>query len=167
MKRGRATAFLAGAAALVAACGPSASSPEDGGSTSSASSTDAGLVGCASDPRAQAFAPNMTKQGEAGVFTFVLVSADPAPPAIDQNTWVLAVEDGSGNVVQGVMLTSVTPFMPDHGHGTSTPTITPNPDGTFTVSSVYLFMAGLWQTTVVAQANGEKDSAVFSFCIAG
>lgn len=147
----------------LAACGSNQAST---GETGSALVGDADTpVGCATDPRAQAYAPNLVKQGEAGVFTFVLVSSTPGPPGLDQNTWVIAVEDASGNMVPGATLTSVVPWMPDHGHGTSTPTITPNSDGTITVSSIYLFMTGLWQTTIVAEAGGQMDSAMFSFCV--
>ncbi len=113
----------------------------------------------------------MSQLGEAKVFTFVLKSADPSPPATYENTWVLAVEDASGGALQGVTIDSVTPFMPDHGHGTSVPQVTSNPDGTFTIDSLYLFMPGLWQTTIVAgmaaDAGGQRDSVVFSFCIQG
>jgi hypothetical protein len=147
---------------VLVACSPSATSPGDGGQ-----SEDGDIVGCTSDPRADTYEPGLTKAGQSKLFTFVLVSTDPAPPALDTNTWVLEVKDVSGNPVQGVTLTSVTPFMPDHGHGTSTPQVTPNPDGTITIGSLYLFMAGLWQTTIVAEAGGQRDSVVYSFCVQG
>jgi hypothetical protein len=98
----------------------------------------------------------------------VLVSATPAPPALNNNSWVVKVVDASGNPVPGVSFVSITPFMPDHGHGTSaTPQAMPNGDGTFTVAPLYLFMAGLWQITIVAEAGTQKDSVVYSFCVAG
>ena len=151
---------IAAGIALVA-CTQSAASSGDGGS-------DGGdIVGCTSDPRADAYTPGLTKVGAAKVFTFVLVRMDPGPPAVDTNSWVLEVDDAAGKPVSGVTLTSVTPFMPDHGHGTSTPQVTPNPDGTITIGSLYFFMAGLWQTTIVAQQGEERDSVVYSFCIQG
>jgi hypothetical protein len=154
---------ILGVALAVTACSSNAPATSDeGGSSSSAEGT---VIGCATDPRAQTYSAGMTEKGQAGHFTFVLVSSTPAPPAQYTNSWVIAVEDAQGNKVPGATLTSVTPWMPDHGHGTSTPTITPNPDGTITVSDLYLFMIGLWQTTIVAEAGGENDSAVFSFCV--
>ncbi len=147
------------------ACAPSGTSPADGGESSS--SVDGGdVVGCQNDPRAESYTPDFAKKGQAGVFTFTLVSASPAPPGLDQNTWELKVEDLSGNVLTGATLSSVTPWMPDHGHGTSTPQIMTNADGTITVSSLsYFFMTGLWQTTIAAEASGQKDSVTYSFCV--
>jgi hypothetical protein len=147
---------------VTAACTSSQSTTDDAGSGDGSD-----LVGCASDPRADTYSPGLTKLGQAKVFQFVLVSADPAPPATYQNTWVLKIEDAAGNPVTGAAITSVTPFMPDHGHGTSIPQIVPNADGTITVSSVYLFMAGLWRTTIVAQSGTAMDSAMFWFCVSG
>jgi hypothetical protein len=57
--------------------------------------------------------------------------------------------------------------MPLMSHGTSSPTIAPNGDGSFNVSGVYLFMAGLWQITVVAKNGAQQDTASFYFCVAG
>ena len=57
--------------------------------------------------------------------------------------------------------------MPTMGHGTSTPQWTLNSDGSFTISSIYLFMPGIWQTTIVAKAGQTKDTVAFTFCIAG
>lgn len=150
--------------AAVLACSNNASDPPG----NDAGQVDSPIVGCQSDPRDDTYAPNLTKPGKAGLFQFVLVSATPGPPALDNNTWILKVLDAGGNPVQGVSLASITPFMPDHGHGTSaTPQATPNGDGTFTIKPLYLYMAGLWQITIVAQAGTQKDSAVLSFCIAG
>jgi hypothetical protein len=52
-------------------------------------------------------------------------------------------------------------------HGTSTPTIVANGDGTFQVSGIYLFMGGLWQVAVLAKNGSQQDTASFYFCVAG
>ena len=161
-------AFPAGLVVLATlpllACSSSSSSggdqPEGGGVD------EAGTVSC-DDPREQTYAPNLQVKGDKGVFTFVLVSSDPAPPADENNTWIVSVLDGSGQPASGVTLTSVTPTMPLMTHGTSTPTVTQNSDGTFTVSGVYLFMAGLWQVTIDASSSSGQDSGSFYFCVAG
>jgi hypothetical protein len=147
--------------AVVAGCTSSASTQSDAGSSDDGSD----IVGCQSDPRVDTYSPGLTKPGQAKVFKFVLVSADPAPPAQYLNTWVLKIEDSAGNPVTGATITSITPFMPDHGHGTSVPQIATNPDGTITVSSIYLFMLGVWRTTIVARAGSTTDAGVFWFCI--
>lgn len=159
------TALSAGALA----CSGGGSGPSDAGSSSDqASGDDGALIGCQDDARDDTYAPNLTKPSKAGLFEFVLVSAKPAPPALNNNSWVLRVLDAKGNPLPGVSIVSVTPFMPDHGHGTSAvPMATANGDGSFTISPLYLYMTGLWQITIVAQSGSQKDSAVFSFCIAG
>ena len=57
--------------------------------------------------------------------------------------------------------------MPLMGHGTSAPAIVANGDGTFNVSNVYLFMAGLWQISMTAKNGTQVDSGSFFFCVAG
>lgn len=154
--------WIALATGLLLACSASSAGdadPPDGG--------DGGIVGCQSYAAVEAFAPDLVKQGEAKNFTFVLLSSTPTPPAVEQNTWVVQVLDASNNPVSGASLTSVVPYMPTMGHGTSTPQVTLNPDGSFTISSIYLFMPGIWQTTIVAEAGQTKDSVAFTFCVAG
>jgi hypothetical protein len=80
---------------------------------------------------------------------------------------VIRVLDASGQPLTGATLTSVTPTMPIMSHGTSTPTITANGDGTFNVTAVYLFMAGLWAITTNASIGSQQDSGSFSSCVAG
>jgi hypothetical protein len=138
------------------------------GDTPDSSVPDADLVGCQNDSRDDTYSAGMTKQGQAGNFQFVLVSATPGPPALLGNTWVVKILDAGGSPVPGATFTSIKPWMPDHGHGSSaTPSATDNKDGTYTIAPLYFFMAGLWQVTLAVQANGKNDSAVFSFCVQG
>src|SRR5438445_9196586 len=63
----------------------------------------------------------LEKMGNGGAIDFKLMSADPAPPARGDNTWILQINSMSAGVV-GAPLTgaamSVVPFMLAHGHGT-------------------------------------------------
>ena len=156
---------------LVAAVALLGARAQNCSSSSSSSSTqqDAGdLVGCQNDPRADSYAANMTKMGQSGVFQFTLVSADPAPPALNNNTWTLKLADASGAPVTNATFPKISPYMPDHGHGsTATPMATSNGDGTYSITPLYFFMGGLWQVTIQAQSGSQSDSAVFSFCVAG
>lgn len=128
---------------------------------------------CTNDPRAEQFVVNLDHHGMSGNLDFVLVSADPAPPARPNNTWVIQINAMSSGVV-GSPVTglapnmAVTPFMPDHQHGTPIPVnITAMPTaGQYQLSPINTWMPGLWQTTIQAQSGSVSDSTVYSFCIA-
>lgn len=115
---------------------------------------------CDEETRDDEFMVGLSKTGSALTVSFV--SANPAPPALGDNTWTVTLSDPDASI------TGATPFMPDHGHGTPvtaevTPTGTP---GEFTISPVNLFMAGLWEVTIdiITQA-GTTDQVVFAFCV--
>jgi hypothetical protein len=166
---------------LVLACSAgSRQATEDGGTTSSPSTPggddgggaggdDGGLVTCQSDPRVDTYVANLTKASTSGALKVTLVSSDPAPPAKGSNTWIIRAADGSGAPMTNAPLT-VTPFMPDHGHGSSVvATITPQADGSYNVAPLYLFMPGVWRITFTLPATdaGAAQSVDFFFCISG
>ncbi len=112
------------------------------------------------------YAPNLTVAGKQGM-KVVLLSGSPVPPTRGTNTWKVRVLDPSGNQAQNATVVAK-PFMPDHGHGTNVqPVVTANPDGTFDVAPLYLFMPGLWQVTFEIKSPTASDSVVFAFCVAG
>ncbi|HEY1696056.1 MAG TPA: FixH family protein [Polyangiaceae bacterium] len=156
-----------GLVSLAALAASGCSSKSDPAADPDGGTGDGGDVVSCDDSREQTYAANMQVTGDAGVFTFVLQSSDPAPPADETNTWVLQVLDASGQPVTAATLASVTPTMPLMSHGTSTPTIVANGDGTFQVSGIYLFMGGLWQVAVLAKNGSQQDTASFYFCVAG
>jgi len=146
------------AVSLFAACGDSG-----GGNT-----TDAMTIGCVNDPRAMTYTADMMLTMTATQkLKFELVSSMPGPPVKGNNTWTVKLFDANNQPVTGAMM-KVTPYMPDHGHGTSVvPQITPMGDS-YTVTPLYLFMAGLWQVTIeVDSSPSGADTAVFYFCIPG
>ena len=150
------------ALALVAACSSNSASP-----TQDAGAGDEGTVVSCDDPREQTYSPDMQQAGASGVFTFVLVSSDPAPPANDNNTWVIKLLDASGQPVTDATFPSVDPTMPTMTHGTTPVKVTSNGDGTYTFTPLYFFMAGLWQVAITAQSGTQKDTTSFFFCVAG
>src|SRR5689334_11535282 len=99
----------------IAACGSSGTGPSDAAIPITGSD---GAIGCLNDRRADTYAANLTKTGTSGLFTFTLAESMPAPPAKGTNTWTLKLADGAGHAVTGATF-KVTPYMPDHGHGTS------------------------------------------------
>ncbi|HZS40261.1 MAG TPA: FixH family protein [Polyangia bacterium] len=133
-------------------------------------STDMSIPGgpLCSDPRADPYMPGLTKPSVNGDFNVTLVGSVPGPPSIGNDTWTLEIADKSGAAMNGATIT-VKPWMPDHGHGTSvTASVTPaGNDGTYTVTPLYLFMAGLWQVTfTIKSSTGTSDTVVFSYCLA-
>lgn len=163
-----ALASLPLAALALAAC--SGGDPE---TTSTSGTTSSGAGGsaafCSSDPRADAYVVGLSRASKDGTLKVRFVDANPAPPAKGTNTFVVAIEDEAGKPVDGATVT-LTPFMPDHGHGSSvTPQVAPGKDpGTYQVSNVYLFMPGIWQLTFdVTPAGQTKRSVVFTFCVEG
>jgi hypothetical protein len=145
--------------------GCSSHSDAAGGDDSGAGPDTSGLVGC-DDPRVQTYAPNMQQLGASSHFSFVLVSSSPAPPADESNIFTLQVLDASGQPVTGATVT-VVPTMPLMSHGTSEVTVTPNADGSYTLSPLYFFMAGLWEVAIKATSGGQTDTTSYYFCVAG
>jgi hypothetical protein len=128
---------------------------------------DSESYNCAAETRDDEFVLGLTKPGESSRFSFKLVTADPAPPARGDNSWVLELDTMAAPPapVTGAAL-SVTPFMPDHQHGSGkTVTVTPMTEaGQYKLEPVNLWMPGLWEVTI--QVNGaETDRAVFRFCL--
>jgi hypothetical protein len=155
-----------GASAACAAC----TSSSTGATPADAGPADTGpTVTCDNDSRVDTYVANLAKTSTSGALKVTLMGSDPVPPARGTNAWTVKVEDGSGNAIPDAAL-EVTPFMPDHGHGTSVrPVITPKGDGTYTIDPLYLFMPGVWRITIALPATdaGPGESVAFFFCVAG
>jgi hypothetical protein len=138
-------------------------------------STDGEVVGqvsCQDDPRVDIYTANLKKSGQNGVLTFVLAQSDPAPPAKGNNAFLIKIAGADGGALGGDLAVSLK--MPDHGHGTSVqPNVTFDPQaGSYTVTPLYFFMAGVWRVELdaydgAADAGTVIDSAVFYFCVEG
>jgi hypothetical protein len=140
------------------------------GSGGNAGQQDADVIGCMA--KGDIYAADMHKPGLSGQLQFVLVGSDPGPPIVGTNTWTVQVLDGGGKPVTGATFTWLpgdkSVWMPEHGHGsTAQPQVTANADGTYTITPLYFFMAGLWQVTLQVQAGTMTDSVVYSFCVGG
>lgn len=134
------------------------------------------------------FNAGMTVGGDKEAVRVRLVAGDPAPPKRGNNRWTLQVLDANDQPLADAQLTKVKPFMPDHGHGTSTVATSAgveiadlacdaspkacraqlDSDGRVEVSGIDLRMAGVWTVTVSVLLNdGSSDDATFAFCIDG
>jgi hypothetical protein len=147
------------AAASAAGCGG------DGGSAPADASADAVFASCTNDPRAEPYRAGLAKPGEAGLLTFTLVGAQPAPPIKGTNQWTVRITDAAGAPVDGLTVTA-TSIMPDHNHGSSVkPTVRAGgAPGAYVVDTLYFFMLGLWRVTLATE-GAAADTAAFQFCV--
>lgn len=139
-----------------------------------------GTVDCTTEPGVDTYSAGMQKLGVSGLFSFELVSSDPAPPALNGNTFVVAIKDMNGAPVTGELEAKLD--MPKHGHSTTVqPVITFDPaQNSYTLDPMYLFMVGVWRIALTAHAaasssdagpDGMADAAtatdvgVFNFCV--
>jgi hypothetical protein len=119
---------------------------------------------CAMELRDDDYAVGLSKTGTFVTASFV--SADPAPPRLGDNTWVLRFTDSGGAALDGLDIT-VTPMMPDHGHGTPVvAVVTPTEAaGEYSIAPVNLFMVGYWEITFEMTQGDQQDSIMFGFCV--
>ncbi len=168
---------------IAAACSACSSSNSFAGAEpATGSHADTGAptvqVGCAGQTDADAYVAGMKKTGESGRYSFELVSSMPAPPALDDNTFVLKVRGSDGLSLNGEL--GVALDMPQHGHPSpAAPAIRFDEHAqAFSLDPMDLFMVGLWRITFTfrpgtsadgaageASTTNAADVAVFRFCI--
>jgi hypothetical protein len=172
----RSRAPAAAFALSCAACSSNAASPSSASPDAAANAGTTVTCGAPSDT----YTANLVKPGKLGQYTFTLVEAAPAPPDLNANVWTVKIADATGAspTLPQVM---AYPFMPLMGHGSDqTPEVAANPDGTFTIKNVFLFMSGLWTITLAVLPIGDGgvvdsnatttppivlDEAVYTFCV--
>jgi hypothetical protein len=147
--------LILGVAVSLAACGHD--DPGDGTS-----------YNCAQETRDEEFVMGLTKAGAESRLEFKLVSSDPAPPSRGDNRWIVQLSTMAAPVtpVSGASMT-VTPFMPDHQHGSGeTVIVKPMTEaGQYELDPVNLWMPGLWEITMRV-TGATEDRVVFRFCLA-
>jgi hypothetical protein len=150
---------------LVAIAAAACSGDDD--DTSSSGGTPGPAAGCAADTRKDVYTAGMTKP--AGQLQVKIVEANPGPMIKGMNAMNIEIVDANGQPVDGATVT-VTPFMPDHGHGSARPVVVkPEGNGRYAVTEIWLSMAGLWTLTISVQpaGGGPIQEAVFQFCLDG
>ena len=154
--------LLAAAAAiaplLLSAC--ESETPEPGDSSNDDGMTTARAC---DDETRDDFAIGLTRTGS--IVDVSVMDAMPADPIRGDNGWTLGVTDDSGGL-EGVSIV-VTPWMPDHGHGTPVPAeITEMGGGDYQITPLNLYMAGLWEVTFALElGDGSTDEVMFSVCV--
>ena len=107
----------------------------------------------------------LSKTSATASFTVELSDANPAPPAIGTNAWMIRIKDASGNGVVGAMV-NINLYMPKHRHSQQGTVGTDKGAGSYEVTDLNLVMPGLFDITVeVTPAGGMTDSAKFQFCV--
>jgi hypothetical protein len=123
---------------------------------------------CLSSGSGDTYAVGLERAGKHGVLDFRLMSATPAPPGRDFNSWVIQINElSAGAPVSNAML-QVAPFMPDHQHGPGAyqPIVQPMPEaGQYEIDQINTWMPGFWQITIQADTDTLHDSVVYQFCI--
>lgn len=142
----------------VAACSGASSPPPD---------ADEALA-CLASGRGDVYRVGLEKTGQSSKLSVKLMSADPAPPARNLNTWIIQVNAMPGGAPLSGATMTVTPFMPDHQHGAGAYRVQVEamPDaGQYRLSQINTWMPGYWEVTIDAQAGDVRDTVVFGFCI--
>lgn len=143
----------------VAACGGSSGPPD----------ADEALA-CFNAGRGDTYVAGLERASAGARLDFKLMSAMPSPPGFNNNTWIVQINEMSsgavGAPVSGATL-RVTPFMPDHQHGTQIRAVVePMPTaGQYKLSPINLWMPGYWEITIDVQTATVHDSVVYKFCI--
>ena len=127
-------------------------------------------MACMTSGRGDTYAVGLQHTGVNAAYVFKMMSATPAPPGRNLNTWVIQITwEATGAPVTEASLT-VTPFMPDHQHGPGDVTpqvmeLTATP-GQYQISDINTWMPGYWEITIDAKTpDNTEDHAVFKFCI--
>jgi len=154
-------------------CGSSGGAPSTTSQQGTGGADGADFITCASETRATPYSTGMTETSLSGAWTVKLLNntfvvdgkALSEAPAKGTDTWTIEVDDASGKPTDGVV-TGVSPWMPDHRHGTTAVMVSAAGTGTYTLTPLYLYMAGYWEITVnLTAAGGAKDSAMFPICV--
>jgi hypothetical protein len=112
---------------------------------------------CAGETRAPEFRVGLAARGD--VVAVSVVSASPLPPTAGTNTWTLHAASLAGEAIDGARVV-VTPFMPDHGHGSPlSPTVRGVGGGDYRVSNLSFSMPGYWEARVKVTLDGATPDA--------
>jgi hypothetical protein len=126
-------------------------------------------LACMNAGRGDTYVVGLERAGKAGLLDMKLMTATPAPPGFNDNAWLVQVNAMAagvvGDPVNGATIT-VTPFMPDHQHGTAIKAkIQPMSGGQYLLSPINLWMPGYWEVTIDVQTSTVHDSVLYKFCI--
>lgn len=107
----------------------------------------------------------LTAETPSGI-TVRVDDADFIPARKFENAWTVTLVDDAGSAT-GATLSDVQGFMPDHGHGSTIPSIiTDMGNGQYQVEDINLWMDGHWEVNfLVTTAQGATEEAQFEVCV--
>lgn len=96
-----------------------------------------------------------------------VLDTSPAPPGVGDNEWLVFMSDAADAPVTGLARSMhVTPFMPEHGHGTPVAVgVTEAAAGEYRLLPVNTFMPGLWHIRLSVSQSEEPELFEFSVCV--
>lgn len=164
---------LAAVSALACACGnddgPGASMPDAGGCPPSTEMGPGGhcfeRVPC--PDTIPEFVLGLRAEGAGAGHVAELVDANPSPPRLRYNEWVIELTGTGGDPLDDAAITDAESFMVAHNHdGYVAPIVTPEPEpGRFRVERINLWMPGPWEVRFWTRAADGDDYIVFDVCV--
>jgi YtkA-like len=95
-----------------------------------------------------------------------LLSAEPEVPVVGNSSWLVALESEEGNVVAAASRIEVTPYMPDHGHGTAVAVeVYEEAPGSYRLAPINLRMPGYWEITLTLTGDAGVQSIMVPVCV--
>ncbi|MDX2052670.1 MAG: FixH family protein [Polyangiaceae bacterium] len=137
-------------------------------SACSGSPSAPGVTDCQADPNLFDFSGRMVAASEQGTFQLRMLELAPEVPTKGDNRWTIELLDTQQAPLENPEI-QVTPFMPQHGHGTGVKAVVAKGEvlGTWIVSPVNLWMPGLWEVKLTVSHRGQIDNLVIRACIEG
>lgn len=124
---------------------------------------EGGAAPCRNNPAVIEYEPDLTVASPNGM-TVRLERSAPLP-GVGNHTWFFQVSSPGGVPVVGADI-RVTPFMPEHRHGSPlTAVVAEQGEGAYEAYPVEFTMTGYWRTTIRVVTTGWTDAAVVPLCI--
>lgn len=153
-------ACVAAVAAVAAGCSGSGDDDDD----------DDGAGVCADEIRDDDYVAGLQMTGASNVIVTTLDDAAPAPPDVGDNVWTVTANAVAGGAPLAGCSLEVTPFMPDHNHGSGTVVVvtTSGTAGEYHLEPIDLIMPGYWEITLDFACPGSlTDAVMYKFCAEG
>lgn len=109
----------------------------------------------------------VSTESDAGAkVTLSFIEGEPMPPVVGNNSWSFRADVDGEPLTGAAAAMTVTPFMPDHGHGTPTAvSVTEEEVGIYRFEPVHTRMAGYWEIRVDVEMEAATAQLLFGVCV--